>query len=527
MQRTEIKMIGILTLGSSAACFELKNEAVYYADQTFGIWLNDVFVRDEKRNVFSLFSLQPGTAYCLRLIFADGKEETLDFYTQEEQCALSVRAFGACGDGQTDDTQAIRTAIACLPEGGRLIFPKGEYLTSPLFLKSNMTLELQDGAHLIGSPDRSDYPVIPPTVKDETNGKEIFFGGFEGNEMPMYQAMIQASYAENIRIIGPGVIDGNAQNSDWWEVFHQLDTARPRLLFFNRCNNVTVHGVQACNSASWQLHPYYSENVGFYDIAVSAPKNSPNTDALDPEGCNGVEIIGCRFSVGDDCIAIKSGKMELARKLKAGARRHTIRNCLMEFGHGAITLGSEIGAGVYDLKVSQCLFRGTDRGLRIKTRRGRGEDCRVTDVAFDNIIMDGVMTPVVINMWYNCCDPDRESEYVWSREKLPVDDRTPHFGTFRFSNMTCTDAHAAACYIDGLPESPIEKVSFENVSISFAENARPGIPAMENFAQERCRLGFYLDNVREISISKVQLMGTDGEKVIASHYETLNVDRLE
>ena len=179
-----------------------------------------------------------------------------------------------------------------------------------------------------------------------------------------------------------------------------------------------------------------------------------------------------------------------------------------------------------DLSVSQCWFRGTDRGLRIKSRRGRGKNCRIDGVRFDNIRMEGVLTPVVINLWYNCCDPDRESEYVWSREHLPVDDRTPYMGSFYFSNLDCTDAEVAACYIDGLPEAPIESVRIENVSIGFSPDAKPGIPAMENFAKKRCRLGLYLDNVKHISIDNVRLEGVDGEKLIADHYETLDTSNF-
>ena len=258
-----------------------------------------------------------------------------------------------------------------------------------------------------------------------------------------------------------------------------------------------------------------------YDVYVSAPKDSPNTDAIDPESCDGVDIIGCRFSVGDDCIAIKSGKIELGTSLNQPAIRHTIRNCLMDYGHGAVTLGSEIGAGVQDLTVSRCVFRGTDRGLRIKSRRGRGKNCRIDRVCFENIRMEGVLTPFVINLWYNCCDPDRESEYVWSRKKLPVDERTPFMGSFHFLNIDCTDAEVAACYIDGLPEAPIEEVFFENVSVAFRPDAKPGIPMMENFAKMRCRLGLYLDNVRTIRLKNVRVKGAEGSALLAAHYNML------
>ena len=517
-------MLRILYCGPSSACFELINEAPYYAPESFDVLLNGKKQFSADTNVFSLYSLRPDTEYTMRISGASAAEE-LRFHTAAESCAVNVRDFGALGDGVHDDTTAIQTAIGCLPAGGRLFFPAGDYLTRPLMLKSHMTLELRKDAALIGWPERADWPIIPGVLTDE-DGKEVYFGGFEGQAKPMYQSLLTAQYAEDIAIVGPGRVDGNAQNTDFWTAFKTFPTARPRLMFFNRCRAVTVHGVHACNSPSWQLHPHYSQDVHMYDVFVSAPKNSPNTDAIDPESCDGVEIIGCRFSVGDDCIAIKSGKIELGRKLNCPADHHTIRNCLMDFGHGAVTLGSEIGAGVRNLSVSQCWFRGTDRGLRIKSRRGRGENCRIDSVSFENIRMEGVLTPIVINLWYNCCDPDRESEYVWSRKALPVDERTPQMGSFRFHNLNCTDAEVAACYIDGLPEAPIERVELEDIRISFAGNAKPGIPMMENFAKERCRLGLYLDNVRHIRIRDVQLEGVDGDKLLAQHYESLETDNF-
>ena len=515
----------LLFSGPTSACFELTNDSPYYAPETYTLYLNDERLRTGDTNVFSLFGLKPDTAYTLRLE-GENLRALLDFRTRAERCAISARSFGAVGDGVADDTAALQAAISFLPEGGRLFFPPGAYRTLPLALKSHITLEFAEGAVLLGSTERTRYPILPGTLPDLNSGREIFFGGFEGNAIPMYQSLITAQYAEDITIIGPGKVDGNAQNSDFWTGYRDFPAARPRLFFFNRCRDITLHGIQACNSPSWQLHPYYCQNVSFYDVQVTAPKDSPNTDALDPESCDGVNIIGCRFNVGDDCIAIKSGKIELGSTLNRPADHHTIRNCLMEFGHGAVTLGSEIGAGVRNLSVSRCVFHGTDRGLRIKTRRGRGKNCRVDKVTFENIHMDGVLTPVVINMWYNCCDPDRESEYVWSRERLPVDDRTPHLGRFCFRNITCENAEVAACYIDGLPESPLDEVAFENVSVRFAGNARPGIPAMKNFAREHCRLGFYFDNVRRVRLKNVTLRGAEGETVIADHCEAVEREGL-
>lgn len=520
-------MIRVLYQGSSSACFELENHRPYYAPESYNVLLDGVQVLEGDANVFSLFGLTPEREYAVTVRFASGGEEQVRVRTRSERCCVSVRDFGATGDGVHEDTIAIQAAINFVPEGGRLFFPPGTYLTLPLALKSHITLELPEGARLLGSTERERYPIVKGVCVDPVTGEEVPQAGFEGIEQDMYQSLLHASYAEDVTVVGRGVIDGNGQNGDWWGDFNSFPAARPRVVFLNRSKHITLHGVTVANGPSWHLHPFFSEDVSLYDCAVTAPKDSPNTDAIDPESCDGVNIIGCRFSVGDDCIAIKSGKIDMGRKYKKPADHHVIRNCLMQFGHGAVTLGSELAAGIQNLRVSQCCFRATDRGLRIKSRRGRGKDSYITDVSFDNIRMEDVLTPIVINLWYNCCDPDRYTEYVWSREKLPIDERTPRMGKFTFRNMDCTGAQVAACYIDGLTESPIEQVELEDISVSFAADARPGVPAMQNFAQKRCRLGLYLDNVRHIRVRDVRLSGVEGEGLIADHYEDIEKTGFE
>ena len=512
-------MIKTLYAGTVSACFELENNNAYYSGEEYTVKLNDEPVLKADTNVFSLFGLRSDTEY---RISVDGIDD-LTFKTAAESCSVNVKDFGAKGDGVTDDTISIQTAINCLPVNGRLYFPEGIYYTSPLNLKSHITLELSEKAVILGHTDTSKYPVIPGSVKDTETGEDIYFGTWEGNATPMHQSLVFAEYAEDITIVGRGVIDGNAQNSEWWINPREREIGRPRLLFFNRCKNITVHGITAKNAASWQLHPYFSKDLRFLDLFVSAPKDSPNTDALDPEACDGVDIIGCKFSVGDDCIAIKSGKIEIGSKFKQPADHHTIRNCIMQFGHGAITLGSEMAGGVKNLTVERCVFNHTDRGLRIKTRRGRGKDAIIDGVLFENIKMDGVLTPIVMNMWYNCCDPDRYSEYNTTREKLPVDDRTPYLGKFTFRNMECLNCHVAACYCDGLPEMPIEEINVENICFTYDPNAKEGVPAMKNNAVKLCRSGMYFDNVKKLTIKNVSIEGCTGEKITKNNVESFEL----
>lgn len=520
-------MIEVLYCGNSSACFEIKSGRPFTCGSAYTVLVDGVKQIEGEDNVFSLYGLKPAVRYEICIQFISGEEERLEIVTRPEACCINVKDFGAVGDGIHEDTGPIQAAVNFLPKGGRLFFPEGTYLTCPVALKSHITLELDEGAVLLGSSQRERYPIIPAAAADWVSGQEVPLAGFEGLEQNAYQSLLQASFSEDIVIVGKGVIDGNGQNGDWWKDFHSFPAARPRVLFLNRCKHVTLHGVTVKNGPSWHIHPFFTEDFSMLNCFVTAPKVSPNTDGVDPESCDGVRIIGCRFSVGDDCIAVKAGKLDMARKYKKPADHHVIRNCLMEFGHGAVTLGSELSAGIRNLSVTDCCFHATDRGLRIKTRRGRGKESLITNVLFDNIRMDKVLTPVVINMWYNCCDPDRNTEYVWSRKPLPIDDRTPHLGSFVFRNMECTNAEVAACYIDGLPESPIDDVTLENIRVSFSPDAKPAIPAMENFAQERCRLGFYLDNVRKIRIRHVRLSGAKGEKLIADHYENIETEDFE
>ena len=510
-------MIKTLYVGTVSACFELENNLPYYCEKEYTVTLDGVELFRSNTNVFSLFSLKPAREYTLSVSGC----ETVKFTTKSESCAVNVKDFGAVGDGVHDDTMSIQAAINCLPKNGRLYFPAGVYSVAPLNLKSHITLELAENAILLGTTDESKYPVIPGELSDMETGEEIPFACVEGNAVPMHQSLIFAQYAEDITIVGRGVIDGNAQNGQWWVNVKERKIGRPNLLFTNRCRDITVHGITGQNAAMWQLHPYFSDNVRFLDVAINAPKDSPNTDACDPEACDNVEIIGCRFSVGDDCIAIKSGKIDIGKKYKTPANHHTIRNCIMQFGHGAITLGSEMAGGVKNLTVNRCIFNHTDRGLRIKTRRGRGKDAVIDGVLFENIKMDGVLTPIVINMWYNCCDPDRFSEYNTTREKLPVDDRTPYLGKFTFKDMVCENCHVAACYCDGLPEMPIDEITVENLKFTYDENAEPGFPAMRNNNEKMCRAGMYFDNVNKLTIRNVEMVGNDGEPLIAKNVGSL------
>jgi len=124
------------------------------------------------------------------------------------------------------------------------------------------------------------------------------------------------------------------------------------------------------------------------------------------------------------------------------------------------------------------------------------------------------MTPLVMNMYY-FCDPDGKTEYVWSKEALPVDDRTPYLGSFLFRDMVCTDCEWAAGYFYGLTEQPIGSVTIENVHFTFKEDASSGHPAMMSFIDEECKRGLWFNSVNKVTLRNVTMEGQVGDPVTA------------
>lgn len=498
----------LLYVSSVSACFELENTSPYYAENPFEVVVNGALAQTGVRtNVFSLFDLAPGTEYTVSV-----GEETYVFRTLSETGCVNVRDFGAVGDGVADDTAAVQNAIHCCPAGGRVVVPAGTYYIRPVVLKSDLTLELKEHACLLGDTVEEHYPLLPGEIRDEHTGRELQVSSWEGNPFPCRQSFVSAHYARNIAIVGKGVIDGNAQNSTWWNDVKTRKIGRPKLVFLNQCENVCFHGITGRNSACWNFHPFFSRHIHFYNITVQAPKDSPNTDGTDPESCDDVSYIGVRFSVGDDAIAIKSGKMYMGMKYQRPATNHLVRNCLMEYAHGAMVLGSEMSGGIQGLTVSQCYFKSTDRGLRIKTRRGRGKYAVIDGVEFSNIRMDNVMAPLVMNMYY-FCDPDGHEEIVWSKVPHPVDDTTPYLGSFLFRDMDCTDCEWAAGYFYGLTERPIGSVTIENVRFTFKTDAQSGRPAMMDYIEEECKRGLYFNCVDKVVLRNVTMSGQEGDRL--------------
>ncbi|BCJ92569.1 polygalacturonase [Anaerocolumna cellulosilytica] len=494
----------ILNLLARSITVELEGDTPYEREQ-YEVWINGTCVKTDTKMVLLLRDLKPATKYELALKQDGQSIAETTFVTEEESYTLNVRQFRAKGDGITDDTQALQAAILCCPPKGRVFIPKGTYKFRNLFLKSNIVLELGKGAVLSAYSERDKFPVLPGTIESYDGESEYNLGSWEGNPLDSMASILTGIDLEHVVICGEGTIDGGGNFDVWWVAgVNQNPPYRPRMMFFNRCKDIIIEGITIQNSPSWNLHPYFSEDIKIYGITLLSPDSSHNTDGIDPESCTNVDIAGVHFSVGDDCIAIKSGKIYMGRKHKKPCRNINIRHCFMERGHGAVTIGSEIAGGVKDVLVSCCKFYHTDRGLRIKTRRGRGKDSIIDGIVFDRIVMDEVKSPFVVNCFY-FCDPDGRTEYVGTQEKLPVDERTPSVKSLHFKNIVCKNAHHTGVCIYGLPEQKIESIVMENIDISYSSEATKGIAAMMLACEPTSRLGIFARNVKSLVLENVNL----------------------
>ena len=507
---------------SARSCTVLLDEqGDYYAQYPRMLRLNGETLNEENRSVFSLYGLWPDTEYTLEAWKGEEKESELTFRTEKELCSLNVKRFGARGDGEKDDTSALQAAILSCPPGGRVLIPEGNYKTGPLFLKSHITVEFKPGAALYLKTDRNEFPILPGMTRTTDEEGEYLLGSWEGNPLDAFASFITGIGVEDVKLIGPGVLDGQGDKGDWWvNPKIKRGAYRPRMFYLKDCRDITVQGITVRNSPAWNLHPTFSENLSFLNVRVEAPSNSPNTDGFDPESCRQVRVYGTEFSVGDDCIAIKSGKIYMGMKYHTPCEDIEIAWCCMLDGHGGVTVGSEMAGGVKNVRVHHCYMRGNDRGLRIKTRRGRGKYGVIDGIVFDHVRMEGVKTPLVVNALY-FCDPDGKSDWVQSREPQPVDGTTPTIGSIRFEHVQAAGCEACVGYILGLPERPVKEILLKDCAFSFDADAKPMIPAMASGTEECRRRGLIARFVEKLTLEHVSTEGIDGQRVDFQNVESI------
>lgn len=399
-------------------------------------------------------------------------------------------------DGMQEDwTDSFREAVEQLERngGGTLYVPSGTYVTGPILLKSNIILYLETGATLLFDNCMKKYPLIQ--------------AAYAGKMMSMHQPLIYAKNAHNIAIKGNGSLDG--QGNVWWEKyldFRKKKIQRPHMIYLENCTNVEIQGIKCLNSPAWTIHPFRCKDVRVEGVTIQNPWDSPNTDGINPNSSKNVKILNCTIHSGDDCIAIKAGTEDSQEKISC--ENIQISNCMMLRGHGGVVIGSEMSGTVRNVMISDCLFRGTDRGIRLKTRRNRGGS--IERISVSHIMMEQVISPFVCNMFYHCGERGKE-KYVWDKEKYPIDETTPCIKDIFLSDITAYDVQAAAGFVYGLPEMPVQNVRINNCEIYMDEQADVAYPAMMDQLEPMAQKGFYMRNAVNVELNHVKLYGVKGK----------------
>lgn len=405
---------------------------------------------------------------------------------------MDIRNFGARAGG-SPCTDAIQAAVAaCAAQGGGTVYvPAGDFLTGPLTLASHTTLYLESGATLRFCNQPKDFPIIDDQ--------------WEGHDCRVYAPLLYGRDLEDVAVMGRGTIDG--QGAPWWKLYRDkmLLYPRPRMIVFSRCRDVRIEGVRLIDSPNWTVNPVECEHVSIMDLHIENPADAPTTDGIDPCSCRDVMIRGCRISVGDDCIAIKSGREECPRRIPC--EDIVVTGCIMLHGHGGVVIGSEMSGDIRRVVVGDCIFRDTDRGIRIKSRRGRGGV--VEHILVSNVLMTNVLCPFIINCFY-FCGPHGHDPFIADKQPRPVTGGTPVVRDINIRNVTAIGVRICAGFLYGLPERPAESIHFSDCVVKMAPDGPAGLPDMLDGLHPVARRGFFCGNIRQATFSHMELMGYEG-----------------
>lgn len=293
--------------------------------------------------------------------------------------AFNIVDFGAKGDSVTLCTKAIQRAIDAAEKkgGGTVIIPPGIYLSGTIFLKSNVTMEVQAEAKIFGSADTLDYVKMT--------------WGHNADRQPYH--LIVAKEAQNITICGSGTIDGNGHA--FWKEWHSdslpqwiraKDTKISPMMEIQACKDVRIKDIKLLTGGGWTLHLYNSERVQVQGIKILNNLYAPNGDGIDISGCSDVTISDCIIRTCDDAICLKT--MVDTRECK----RITVTNCILECLCAALKIGNETFRDISQVTFSNCVIYGSSRAFAIYAESAG----TISDITVSNIISD-TKVPLLYN----------------------------------------------------------------------------------------------------------------------------------
>lgn len=433
----------------------------------YEIYVDNGIVGTTDKTGFTIRGLDGNASYIItiRAITMGGelsdRSNSVAVTTKPKAEIIDITSFGAVGDGVTLNTEAIQRAIDECPEGGKVVIPQGVFLSGAIFLKSNMTLFLEEGAVLLGSPDTKEYPLMEYR--------------FEGREQLCYASLVntrtQAERLSNITITGPGMINANGEKLFRAEM-DEKSGIRGRAICIRNVDNLYLQDVTVRQSPAWCVHLIYCNDVSINNVQIYTRcdesgvryKDIFNGDGIDPDSCNNVYIFNSLIASQDDCIAIKSGRDAEGRAVGIPCENVRITDCVFNSGFG-VAIGSEMSGGVRNVLVRDCEFNDTFSIGTVKAPRGRGNV--IENITYENITHKNFSPDHKDCRWF------RGAIYIdqfYSHETFDVDAAEPvDAGTSIIRDITFKDIELEtvggnAIYLAGLPESPLINITLDNVT---------------------------------------------------------------
>lgn len=435
-----------------------------------GIAAYRIFINGEEKAVaqstdYTCTELEPGTEYKVEVqsVFEDGtaseKCDPLWVKTKEKPEIFNILDFGAVADGKTLNTAAIQKAIDACKPGGKVYIPEGTFVSGAIFLKSDMTLFIEKGGILLGSPEPADYPVMKYR--------------FEGRETMCYASLVNTKDGErlqNITIAGEGTIDANGNKLIDRELSEKRGI-RGRAVCMRNVQGLYLKDITVRQSPAWCVHLIYCDGVSVNHVQIHTKYDADgnrygkiyNGDGLDPDSCSDVYIFHSMIASQDDCIAIKSGRDAEGRKVGIPSQNIRITNCTFQSGFG-VAVGSEMSGGVKNVLVQDCKFKDVYSIASIKAPRGRGgvieqicyEDCVLQNHSTEHQDCEWFRGALYIDQFYShvTFNPAQEE---------PFGEGTAVIRDICFRNMTLETSSGNAIFFAGLPESPLRNIRLENI----------------------------------------------------------------
>ncbi|MES2374035.1 MAG: glycosyl hydrolase family 28 protein [Bacteroidota bacterium] len=406
-----------------------------------------------------------------------------------------VRLFGALADGVTDNTKTIQQALdSCAIHGGKVIIPKGNFVTATLFLKSNTTLYLSAGAVLLGSTDIKQYPYLNSGIS------------FYGEEWAK-QALIFCRDANNVTIEGEGTIDGRGASFPvTTDKKPDRYRNRPYLLWFAGAKNIRVSNIHLRNSAFWMQHYLGCENVKIDGLDIWNHSNK-NNDMMDIDGCRFVTISNIRGDSDDDGITIKSTSPLISQDI-------TITNCVLSSHCNALKFGTESTGGFRNITVSNIVIKPSSQTTTIygKPAGNGGLAMELVDggimenISISNLVIDGPQVPIFVKLG------NRARKYNATAAVPPIGS----IKNIKLSHILAVNADDIGCSISGIPGKSIEDISLDDVTIQSKgmgtkADAEKKIEEMENAYPEGTMFGklssygLFVRHVNGIRLSNITL----------------------